>query len=290
MKKLISLFVMLILLFGAVGCDKLPFNNNSSQAQSSQTEKADVSSQSGAIASSAQTSLVQGNQSERSNSAVDTSSLTQQEVMNQGNAALSTKVPLMLPTAVPVDTGRHLTSSTNSQATDYKVNFYETDQPADLNSKAALKGTLIATVEGTEYKDAAVAQENISGYEQADTSNYGELLDLGHNIKAVADAGLGHQQLIWNEGSWCLRVDSPTDPAYQNKEYSDNKQLAKNVVAYLDDHLLPAPQKIGVININIWNQSHETTVEWQHNQMVYQVSSHDPMIALKIAVTMKFCS
>jgi len=290
MKKLIFLLVILILLSGTVGCDKLSFKNDSSQAQSNKIEKADVSSQNGAIASSAQTSSVQESQSARSNSAVDTSPLAQQEVLSQVNAALSTKVPLMLPTTVPVDKGRHLTSSTNSQATDYKVDFYETDQPADLNSKAALKGTLIATVEGTEYKDAAAAQENIFGYEQADTSNYGELLDLGHNIKAVGDAGLGHQQLIWNEGRWCLRVDSPTDPTYQNKEYPDNKQLAKNVVEYLDDHMLPAPQKIGVININIWNQSHGATVEWQYNQMVYQVSSHDPMTALKVAVAMKFCS
>jgi hypothetical protein len=289
MKKWPFLFVILILLSGITGCGKPPLTNDSSQVQSGKSEQSDESSQSGAVSSAenvGEISSAQGSQSESSSPAADPSSLTRQEVLSQISAALNTKLPLMLPTDVPVEPGRYLASTTDSQANSYKVNYYQTDQPAALNSEAASKGTLIATVEGTEYQDAADAKENISGYEQADTSNYGELLDLGHTIKAVGDAGLGHQYLVWNEGRWCLRVDSPTDPTYKNKEYPDNKQLAKNVVAYLEDHMLPAPQKIGVISVNIWNQSYGTTVEWQYNQMVYRISSQDPMTALKVAVTM----
>ena len=193
----------------------------------------------------------------------------------------------MLPTSMPVGNGRSLTATTVSQTTTYKVSFYETNQPAKINSPAASKGTLIATVEGTEYQDAASAKDGIPGYVQIDTSQYDEFLDLGHNIKAVEDAGAGHQQLKWNEGRWYIDVDSPTDPAFQNKEYPDREQLAKNVVAYLDGHMLPAPQKIGVIRIDIWNQNYGATVTWQENQTVYQVSSKDPMTALKVAVAMK---
>ena len=228
-----------------------------------------------------------GSEAENSSSQAVTSSQAQQSVLDQIRAALNTKVPLMLPMSVPVEKGRYLTAATVSQTTTYKVSFYETNQPAEINSQAASKGTLITAVEGTEYKDAASAKENISGYEQVDTSNYGDLLDLGHEIKAVAAAGLGHQYLIWNEGRWCIRMDSSTDPAYKNKEYPDRNQLAKNIVAYLDEHMLPAPQKIGVISINIWNQNDGATVEWQDDQTVYQVSSEDPMTALKIAVAMK---
>ncbi len=295
MKRLAFLFVVFILPFVMAGCGNLPFPNNSklqtdsSQVQSSTT---DEPSQSSAIPSS--DNAVSGDSAVQSRASVssvpigDMSSQTQREILEQTNAALNTEVLLMLPTSVPVKSGYYLTATTTSQAQDYKVNLYETAQPAQVNSQAALKGGLIATVEGTEYKDAMNAKENISGYEQADTSNYGELLNLGHNIKAVGDAGLGHQYLIWNEGRWCLRVDSPTDPAYENKEYPDREQLAKNVVAYLEDHMLPAPQEIGVITINIWNQSYGTTIRWQHNQTVYQVSSQDPMTALKVAVAMKF--
>lgn len=137
----------------------------------------------------------------------------------------------MLPTNMPVGEGHYLTATTTSQTWDYKVNFYETDVPADIDSQTASKGNLIATVEGTEYKDAAGAKEAVNGYTQVDTSNpESPVIDLGHNIKAIQDAGLGHAYLTWNEGRWCIRMDSPNDPAYKNNKYPDSKQLAKNIV------------------------------------------------------------
>jgi hypothetical protein len=51
--------------------------------------------------------------------------------------------------------------------------------------------------------------------------------------------------------------------------------------------MLPVPQKIGVVSINIWNRNNGTTVVWQDSQTVYQVSSGDPMTALKVAAAMK---
>ncbi len=69
----------------------------------------------------------------------------------------------------------------------------------------------------------------------------------------AAQAGPGHQRLIWNEGRWCFRMDSPTDPALRNKKYPGRDQLAKNIVIYLDKNMLPAPQKIGVVHIGIWD-------------------------------------
>ena len=220
---------------------------------------------------------------------------TQQEVPSQVKAALNTKVPVMLPTSVPVGKG-YLTAAAASQTASYKVSFYQTDRPVKVNSQDAAKGALIATVEGTGYKDAASAQESINNYRQVDLSRQDDFLDLGHNIKAMAEGSAGSQELRWNEGRWYLNVDSPTDPAFKNKDYPDGDQLAKNVVAYLDQHMLPAPQKIGVIEIVIWNPNDDggtpvryygTTVTWQENQTVYQVSAQDPMTALKVAVAMK---
>nr|WP_319489568.1 hypothetical protein [uncultured Caproiciproducens sp.] len=297
-KKITFIIVALLLMLEMTGCGNPSLQNgskaqtNSSQMQSSKTGQMDELPQSSAVPSTqgavSNDSSVQSKKSENSNQTANTSSQTQQDVLHQINTALNTKVPLMLPISVPVKKDCYLTLITTSQTTNYKVNFYQNDQPANINSKAASSGTLIATVEGTKYKDAASAKESISGYEQADTSNYGELLNLGHNIKAVEDAGLGHQQLIWNEGRWCLRMDSPTDPAFKNKEYPNREQLAKNIVAYLEDQMLPVPQIIGVISINIWNQSYGTTIKWQHKQTVYQISGKDPMTALKVAVAMKF--
>ena len=116
------------------------------------------------------------------------------------------------------------------------------------------------------------------------------IVDLGYHIKAARDAGLGHQILTWNEGRWCLRVDCPTDTAYQDKRYPDKKQLAKDIVAYLEKNMLPAPHDIGIITINIWNKNQGTTIAWQENKTVYQISSSDPMTALKVAVATKAIS
>lgn len=293
MKRSAFLLSALILLLETAGCGSLSLQNNGSP----QTDSSQVSSsageppQSSAVPSSDDTvssdASVQSRSSVSSAQTGDTSSRTQQEILKQINACLNTKVPLMLPTSVPAEKGRYLTAATTSQVQDYKVNLYETAQPAEINSEAASKGTLIATVGGTEYQNAASAKDGVSEYEKVDLSTTDQILDLGHNIKAAEDAGLGHQQLIWNEGRWCLRMDSPTDPAYKNKEYPDREQLAKNVVAYLEDHMLPAPQEVGIISINIWNHSYGTTVRWQQKQTVYQVSSPDPMTALKVAVAMK---
>ena len=232
---------------------------------------------------------LQGVRPESSGLAEGIPSRNQQSVLRRTRATLDTKISRMLPAGVPVAKG-YLTSATSSQPTHYQVKFYETSQPAEINSPAALKGTLVATVEGTRYKDAAGAKGHVSSYEQvnlSDYASYGKLVNLGHGVKAGADVGTGHQCLTWNEGRWCLRVDSPTDPANQNKEYPDAKQLAENVVAYLEDHMLPAPQKIGVISMDIWGWNYGATVEWQENQTVYRIASEDPMTALKVAAAME---
>ena len=51
--------------------------------------------------------------------------------------------------------------------------------------------------------------------------------------------------------------------------------------------MLPAPQKIGVIKISNWNISESTSIQWQDNQTVYQISGRDSMTASKVAVVMK---
>ena len=291
-RKFVGVWCILGLLFGTAGCGHLPWQNSgklqpgSSQVTSSVEELDSQPPQSSTAEDAVSSNPPASSETPENSEAAATAPRTQQEALAPTRTALTTKVSVMLPASVPTDTGRYLTAATNSQATGYKVSFYETGEPSEINSQAASKGTLIATVEGTAYKDPASAQDNISGYEKVDTSTsaYGDILELGHNIKAVEGAGAGHQQLTWNEGRWCIRVDSPTDPAYKNKEYPDREQLAKSVVAYLDAHMLPAPQKIGVISINIWAWNYGATVEWQNHQTVYQVSSKNPMAALKVAV------
>ena len=295
-RKIIGISIILIFLFVLSGCSQ---NDASRQTVSNQTQNGKTVKPSQNNDSQSEDNTGNGNSTAQNSNSGTTSSAnksgssqpvscvspqTQKEVLNKIAAALKTKVPLMLPVNVSVNKGKYLTAITTSQTWYYKINFYESSKPTDINSPAASKGNMIAVVEGTEYKNTASAKSAVSGYSQVDPSKYPDMkVDLGHNIKALGEGGLGHGYLTWNEGRWCIRVDSPNDKSYINKNYPDSKKLAESVVEYLNKYMLPAPQKI-----DNWNNLHGTTIRWQYNQMVYQVWSQDPMTALKVAVAMKF--
>jgi beta-lactamase regulating signal transducer with metallopeptidase domain len=234
-----------------------------------------------------------GSQPENQNASAG-STPAQLSVITQANKALNTKVPVMLPARISTAQGRYLAATTAAQTSNYKVNFYETNNAAAVNSKEASQGTPIASVEGTLYKDEANAKQTIldNNYEVLSLSSYNEemIINLGHNIKALRECGMGHNFITWNEGRWCLHVESPSDPAYKYTKYPNSGDLAENVVTYLSTNMLPVPHEVGVISIEDWAKNHEATIEWQENKTVYQISSSDPMTALKVAVAMKTIS
>lgn len=295
MKKLAPLFAVLVLLLGMSGCGRLPVKNNKNQAPGNSVVQTDKLPQSSAAPSSKvetdSKAPAQSKKSESINSAAVSAAVpTQQKVLKQVHAALSTKIPLMLPKELPVDRNRYLTAVTKSLSKSYKAAFYETSRPAAPNTGDAAKGTPIAMVEGMDGKSADNSGSGFFDYEKVDPSAFkGEnALDLGHSIKAVDDVGLGHQILTWNEGRWCFHVDSPSDTAYQSKKCPGRMQMAESVASYLENHMLPVPQKIGVADISVWQRSYGATVKWQYHQVVYQVVSKDPLTALKVAVAMRF--
>lgn len=262
--------------------------NNQSSSGSSKKSSGSSNNQSSNGSNTSSTSSSSGSGTSNSTSS-NTSSApkSQKEAFNQIAAALHTKVPLMLPTEVPISGETYLTATTTSQKWYYKTQLFQTNKPARVNSQAASDGTPVASVEGTEYSSSTKAHDSINGYVKADLSQ-GNTIDLGHNIKAEQSGATGHDYLMWNEGRWSIKVDAPNDPNYKAKNYEDNKKVAEDIVAYLHDHALPAPQDIGIINVSLWNNSLETTVHWQDHEMTYQVSSNDPLTAVKTATAMKF--
>jgi hypothetical protein len=260
-------------------------NNGQSNNNSGQSNNSGQNSGSGQNGSSNQN----GGSNSGNNGQSNTPPTTTQEALKDVTAALNTRVPLMLPTSVPVTQGKYLTATTTSETWYYKVQFYEANDPTEINSQAASKGVPIATVEGTEYKNAASAKENIIGYVQINPTQ-NPTIDLGHGIKGVADAGMGHSYIMWNEGHWSIKIDSPNDPQYKSTIYPDSRKLAEDIVSYLNAYFLPAPQDIGVITVNNWNKNAGTTIQWQYHEMIYQVTSNDPFVALKVAVAMAFNS
>ena len=302
-KKLLSVLIISVMFLAAVGC-----GNNSAQtgsqssqeAESSQAQSSDVTSSdnntgngdSSTPSSTDIVSTVPSVISESPASGAVLTSQTQQEALNNVKKSLGTSAPLLLPKNVPIDSGKFLTAVTSSGKSKYSVKLFQTSKPADINSKAASKGMLIAALTGTQMKDTGSAKESIAddGYMQVKASSCGDdCIDLGNNIKAVPDCGCGHQAIVWSEGRWCIRIDSPTDKTMASKKYPDSKPLAISVAAYLNKNMLPAPQKIGIIKMSTWKSDSSScaTVEWQNGKTVYQIDSSSPMAALEIAVAMK---
>ncbi|GGE28226.1 lipoprotein [Pullulanibacillus camelliae] len=285
----ISLLLTLIPLAGC-GHSEAPHNNTPSGVQSdddqSSTSKNNTDSHGdhSKSSSSEQSDKTSPNHTpSATQSSNNQAPTTTKEVINQVNAALSTQTPVFLPTHVPISKGNSLTAAAHSETWYYRVNFLKADQPSAINTLKPTGDNTIATVTGTEYDSAANAQSHIENYTKVKETN----VDLGHGIKGESDAGAGHFYVMWNEGRWCLRIDSPNDPNYQMKQYSDAKGLAKDVVSYLEDHMLNPPKDIGVISISTWNNAPKTTIQWQNHKVNYEVTASDPFTALNVAVSMK---
>lgn len=110
-----------------------------------------------------------------------------------------------------------------------------------------------------------------------------QTVDLGLGITARADGAMSHDGLQWHEGNWTVEV----------LWYGGNQggeQLAKQVVAYLHTHLLPAPKNAGDIIISSADFSSttlkpKTIIAWQEGTVVHQLDTlESPLSALQTVV------
>ncbi|WP_053429280.1 hypothetical protein [Rossellomorea marisflavi] len=158
------------------------------------------------------------------------------------------------------------------------------DRSEDKEEQATGKqeGENQLNVEEEKYETAEKAAESIKDYSTVEQTN----TDLGHGLKALQEGAAGHEYVSWNEGNWLIRVDFPTDGQYAIDGYDGGLDMAKEVVAYLEDHALPAPHDRGVITINGFKEHPGTEVMWQDGKVVYTIDSDDknPFNAIQRAV------
>lgn len=132
------------------------------------------------------------------------------------------------------------------------------------------------------YSSEEEAIDAIEGYHDIEQTN----IDLGNGIKGLVEGAAGHQYLSWNEGNWMIEIDFPSDPQYAVDDYEDAKSMAKSIVNYLEDHMLPAPGERGTIKVSGFNDRPETLIRWQQGTKVYEIDQQisNPIEALQIAV------
>jgi hypothetical protein len=135
------------------------------------------------------------------------------------------------------------------------------------------------------FLSASKAVNSITTLEQTFAQSYPSdtLVNLGLGIKANYFAGSGYFKYKWNEGRWTILLAGRGDSA-------TGTQTAKNVVAYLHTHSLPAPDQKGVITILLPNSSKastvtQNTISRQFGNTVYTLKqSEDPIKSFQTVV------
>lgn len=129
------------------------------------------------------------------------------------------------------------------------------------------------------YGSDSAAMQQVS-YQSANNVRGLPTVDLGSNITGYSDKGAGQEYIQANFGNWSILTHGSN---FGKTEGLASKQ-GKEVVAFIQDHQLPIPNKYGSISVEIDNTA---TITWQSGNDVYSVKADNVSIALKMATSLK---
>ena len=250
MKKEIGLLVTVLAIGALAGCDTKNNTDKSESTHSSTHTSTTISSESSSSSSEA-----------ASSSAAQTSSktVTQAGTLDQLSAAFPQD-------RLPSDEG----------ADQLSILYYQLNDQRELNDPSLNNETPIASYKNAAYENEDQAAEAV----HANLDEGGQAVDLGHNITGHMQGAAGSSYLSWQEGNWNLTVRAV------NQENQDPVPVAKKIVAYLEEAMLPAPG-IGQITIDMGKSDYTAnSVSWQDSKITYTLQHQDPLSALKMAVSM----
>lgn len=144
-----------------------------------------------------------------------------------------------------------------------EIQFYKTEEPKLLNDPALAEASKTALLTIQRFPSAEEANEQIA-FQQFEKAE-GIQVDLGHGITGYQDAGAGSLFTSWNEGRWAMAARTTTD----NPE--EGEQLARQTVAYLEEHTLPVPHEHGSLHVDVNEQG--SIIKWQKQEVVYSLTA-----------------
>ncbi|GGD01061.1 hypothetical protein [Enterococcus wangshanyuanii] len=176
-------------------------------------------------------------------------------------------------------TAEYLTAATTSTTdqVNFRVLYYAEDHPIAVNDLEVNNLQPIASFEKKSYGSAEEAAGAVAQIIDTD----GNKIDLGYGITGYEQGAAGSTYLSWQEGNWSLVVRA------SNIGGEVAEPLAKEVVAYLEKAMLPAPQNLGQISLTAsTSDSYQiNTVVWQEGTTVYTIKHFDALQAVKMAVS-----
>ncbi len=208
--------------------------------------------------------------------------------------------PLYAPTIAPIPSSPNrrdisafaYKSKVGKDVIGYSVNLYWLPTKVPVNNPELLNRyptSVYAGFGGSVFPHSTIVNQVrsiVAG--NATLQGHGNAVDLGNDIvgriyRFPAEQG-GHPENIieWQEGRWNIQVlhyNAQTPLVF----------LARQMVAYLHTHFLPAPDNAGAIQVSSEGPQYtHTKIAWNKDDIVYQVFDRvNPLEALKIAVSMR---
>ena len=256
------LFIPFVLLLSA--CSLITERSDNTQPSSSTSET---------VASTEKSSTKMASSTEQTRA---TSSNEEKTALNQ----LKEQQPnVPMPLDVPISSG-YLNVAAAQTKQGYSILYYGSDRPLRLNADELNQETPIAT--SLYQYGFASSQETIQVLQPFEIDTNGQKMDLGHQITGYQQGAAGSSYLEWQEGNWRIRIRG------NNIDGQEPLPLAKEIVAYLEENRLPAPEQFGKITIDMGDTTNRAVeVSWQEPKNVYTITRQDPMAALKMGVSMK---
>lgn len=272
----VSLFMVVFIL---TGCSKNqeepPITETSTSESRVETNDSQMSS---TIETTSETSSSESSSESTTDSEIAESSSQYPEEVNAFNQLKEHYSTVALPTEIPHTEGNVLNIASDGTEDSLSVLYFDMETPLILNKKELNNETPIAHFQKETYPTKQEAEEAVSL--RVDTQ--GQKVDLGYGITGFQQGAAGSSYLAWQEGNWHLVVRA------SNIEQQDPVAMAKEIVEYLEKEMLPAPEEVGQITVDMNDSSYRSNeVSWQVGKVAYTIRHQDPIAALTMAVSME---
>lgn len=278
-KNYLALGLLAVTIGVLAGCNNGSGDTKESTAKSSSESVAVSSTQESTTSTS--TTKTDGSSTKESTAASSAESTTPANQAEQVLSELAGMFPSdALPNSILTSTTKNYISAATTSAgdqTNFNILYYAEDQPIKVNSTELNTLKPIASMEKITFASEEEAKSEVGKIEDY----AGNEVDLGFGLTGYMQGAAGSSYLTWAEGNWNITIKA------SNINGEDPVPLGKEVVAYLEENMLPIPDQDGNIQLEVGeNGDYQTnSVVWQKKNLVYKVHHFNAMQVVKMATS-----
>ncbi|MBL1224705.1 hypothetical protein [Enterococcus sp. BWR-S5] len=280
-KKYIPLGLLILTIGVLTGCNNGSENTTESTSKSSSETTVISSSSKESTSTPVSSTTVESSKTPESTTTSSVATTTPASQAEQVLNELTSMFPSeALPNSILTGSTKNYISAATTSAGDqanFNILYYAEEQPIQVNNTALNELKPIASMEKITFATEEEAKNEVGKIEDY----AGNTVDLGYGLTGYTQGAAGSSYLTWPEGNWNVTIKA------SNIDGEDAVPLGKEVVAYLEENMLPIPEPDGNIQLEIGeNGDYQTNaVIWQKKNVVYKVHHFNAMQAVKMATS-----